>query len=349
MGPVARWVSSVQFQLSTMHHLLLFSLLLIPQVLGITTCPGFPGYCSESFPGSSCDVVCDVGRPNVPLCQDDGSWTDIPRCIEHDPGVDEQIPGLCPGIPGYCSTGFLNYRCQFNCREGADIDSVCTADGTWSPYPTCKGDIRELQDGCDGCPGPRGGLRNRTAELDIIRNTISDKRVPKVVGDHGGRKTIPSFAGNINIGKIGPQENPNSLVPSISKTSTRRSTASTTRRITTPTTRRTTAPTTRRTPVQSIIKRPGEQGNKPIAVSLFDRINNKIKGVTNEPKFQEPESSSPKFRQPQQPPPGFTSSGSFGVFEAVNLGGPNISPSENIVEVDQSDRFGEFETVKLRG
>ena len=33
------------------------------------TCPGFPGYCSESFPGQSCVVVCSRGRPNVPLCQ----------------------------------------------------------------------------------------------------------------------------------------------------------------------------------------------------------------------------------------------------------------------------------------
>ena len=33
----------------------------------------------------------------------DGTWTDVPRCIEHEPGKDEQIPGRCPGIPGYCS------------------------------------------------------------------------------------------------------------------------------------------------------------------------------------------------------------------------------------------------------
>ena len=25
--------------------------------------------------------------------QADGTWTDIPRCIEHDPGVDEQKTG----------------------------------------------------------------------------------------------------------------------------------------------------------------------------------------------------------------------------------------------------------------
>jgi hypothetical protein len=36
---------------------------------GGNTVPGFPGYCSESFPGQSCNVVCDFGRNNVPLCQ----------------------------------------------------------------------------------------------------------------------------------------------------------------------------------------------------------------------------------------------------------------------------------------
>ena len=96
--------------------------------------------------------------------QDDGTWTDIPRCVEHEPGVEEQIPGLCPGVSGYCATGFLNGRCRcqkvptgtkkktnpltvkkkpdiqfrFDCTTGRDIDSICTADGTWAPYPTCQ-------------------------------------------------------------------------------------------------------------------------------------------------------------------------------------------------------------------
>merc|ERR1712168_1388790 len=105
--------------------ILLVSSFMIALSSALTTCPGFPGFCSESFPGQTCNVVCDFGRNNVPLCQEDGTWTDIPRCIEHDPGVEEQVPGLCPGIP---------------------------ADGTWAPYPTCEGDLRETQDGCDGCP-----------------------------------------------------------------------------------------------------------------------------------------------------------------------------------------------------
>merc|ERR1719333_1533318 len=145
--------------------------------VAIVTCPGFPGYCSESYVGNTCTVVCARGRNNVPQCQADGTWTDIPRCIEHEPGVEEQIPGLCPAIPGYCAQGFINTRCVFDCLTGEDIDSVCTQDGTWAPYPTCEGDLRDLQDGCDGCPGPKGGARNRTAEAAILSNTISDRRV----------------------------------------------------------------------------------------------------------------------------------------------------------------------------
>merc|ERR1712025_1325209 len=173
------------------------------------------GYCSESFPGQSCNVVCDFGRNNVPLCQEDGTWTDIPRCIEHDPGVDEQIPGTCPSIPGYCAQGFLNHRCTFDCVNGPDIDSLCSLDGTWEPYPTCQGDLRETRDGCDGCPGPAGGARNRTAEAILNSNTISDRRVPKVIGNDGGRKNVPSFAGNINIGRINAPSKPSRPAPRI--------------------------------------------------------------------------------------------------------------------------------------
>ena len=99
-----------------------------------------------------------------------------------------QVPGLCPGIPGYCAVGFINTQCKlanshtlldfvldvsilftisftncnnifiwrtwlilirkkgmmflfvvrFDCYTGPDIDSICTADGTWAPYPTCE-------------------------------------------------------------------------------------------------------------------------------------------------------------------------------------------------------------------
>merc|ERR1719347_1388086 len=84
--------------------------------------------------------------------------------------------------------------------------SVVSLDGTWEPYPTCQGDLRETRDGCDGCPGPAGGARNRTAEAILTRNTASDRRVPKIITNNGERKSVPSFAGNINIGRLEPQD-----------------------------------------------------------------------------------------------------------------------------------------------
>merc|ERR1712130_791472 len=130
----------------------------------LVTCPGFPGYCSESYVGDTCTVVCARGRNNVPQCQEDGTWTDVPRCIEHEPGVEEQVTGVCPGVPGYCSLDLPGAVCEFACPIGAPIRSECTEDGTWEPYPTCDGDPRETQDGCDPCPGPNGAMRNRTLE-----------------------------------------------------------------------------------------------------------------------------------------------------------------------------------------
>eukprot|EP00092_Neocalanus_flemingeri_P024516 GFUD01026588.1.p1 GENE.GFUD01026588.1~~GFUD01026588.1.p1 ORF type:complete len:298 (+),score=74.52 GFUD01026588.1:39-932(+) len=151
------------------------------------TCPGFPGYCSESYVGDTCTVVCARGRNNVPQCQEDGTWTDIPRCIEHDPGVEEQVTGICPGIPGYCSLDWPGALCEFECPLGPAIRSSCTPDGTWEPYPTCEGDPRETQDGCNPCPGPEGGPRNRTIEAG---------------GGNGGR-TKAANRGNNNIPRNG--------------------------------------------------------------------------------------------------------------------------------------------------
>ena len=55
------------------------------------------------------------------------------------------------------------------------IRSECTEDGTWEPYPTCDGDPRETQDGCNPCPGPNGGPRSRSGGNSTIsagaRNT----------------------------------------------------------------------------------------------------------------------------------------------------------------------------------
>jgi len=202
------------------------------------TCPGFPGYCSESFVGNTCVVVCAKGRPNVPLCQDDGTWTDIPRCVEHEPGKDEQIPGLCPGIGGYCSDGFLHHRCNFRCETGKLIDSKCTQDGTWQPYPTCPGDFRETSDGCNPCPGPAGGSRNRTLEGIQNRPGVQaiDRRVkaqqaaldnrfqrinsggrrqqqPSNTINTGNRAVRPTFAGSLAFGPSSNSANSQSNIP----------------------------------------------------------------------------------------------------------------------------------------
>merc|ERR1712064_259200 len=152
----------------------------------LVTCPGFAGYCSEAYPGDICTVVCAFGRNNVPECQPDGTWSDIPRCIEHEPGLEEQETKLCPGIPGYCSDSRIGTLCEFDCLIGADIRSVCTPDGTWDPYPTCQGDIRETRDGCDGCPGPFGGPRNREKDGG---NSGKSKSGTRKNGNSGGRKS----------------------------------------------------------------------------------------------------------------------------------------------------------------
>ena len=54
------------------HYLLymyFFSAIHLLEKRQLVTCPGFPGYCSESYPGGVCTVVCAFGRPNVPECQ----------------------------------------------------------------------------------------------------------------------------------------------------------------------------------------------------------------------------------------------------------------------------------------
>merc|ERR1712106_383324 len=171
------------------------------------TCPGFPGYCSESYIGDTCTVVCARGRNNVPQCQEDGTWTDIPRCIEHDPGVEEQVTGVCPGIPGYCSLDWPGALCEFECPIGAAIRSSCTPDGTWEPYPTCDGDPRETQDGCNPCPGPDGGPRNRTIDAGGSnggRSKAANKgnnKIPRNGGNkQGGGGSISGGSQNSNGG-----------------------------------------------------------------------------------------------------------------------------------------------------
>ena len=56
-----------------------------------------------------------------PNPQADGTWTDIPRCIEHDPGIEEQKTDFCPGVPGYCSLDLPGGLCTFECPIGPTI------------------------------------------------------------------------------------------------------------------------------------------------------------------------------------------------------------------------------------
>merc|ERR1711962_1058879 len=309
-----------------MAHLKLLLGSLLFSTASAVTCPGFPGYCSESFPGQTCNVVCSTGRNNVPLCQEDGTWTDIPRCIEHEPGVKEQIPGICPGIPGYCAQGFLNHKCQFDCPTGIDINSICTSDGTWQPYPVCDGDLRETQDGCDGCPGPNGRSRNRTAEAILASKGLGPKpvannRVPKTGSIDSQRKRVPSFAGSIQIGSIPANQ-----------------------------------------PHQPLAR--GPPAGNSLFNQIKNNINNGNRQRAQQ-QPQNPIQPVPAVPQPrptprQQPQAANPSQQTFGPFEAVNLGnslsgtGQNLvpSPQPTLARRQQQARsenfFGEFPTVNLQ-
>ena len=51
------------------------------------------GGCSEGT--KSYDVINEQPLLQVKydIYQADGTWTDIPRCVEHEPGVEYQVPG----------------------------------------------------------------------------------------------------------------------------------------------------------------------------------------------------------------------------------------------------------------
>ena len=40
--------------------------------------------------------------------------------LDHDSGVKERIPGVCPSVPGYYTGGSLDNPCKFSCVNGAD-------------------------------------------------------------------------------------------------------------------------------------------------------------------------------------------------------------------------------------
>ena len=60
LGTETLWPNNKKYFLSAIHIL---------EKRQLVTCPGFPGYCSEAYPGGVCTVVCAFGRPNVPECQ----------------------------------------------------------------------------------------------------------------------------------------------------------------------------------------------------------------------------------------------------------------------------------------
>ena len=91
---------------------------------------------------------------------------------------------------GYCSLDYPGGLCTFQCSRGPHIRSSCTCDGTWDPYPTCDGDVRELEDGCNPCPGPVGssGLTYEKYALGLSYiNTFfviqGDEKVNHLAGD----------------------------------------------------------------------------------------------------------------------------------------------------------------------
>ena len=205
--------------------------------------------------------------------------------------------------------------------------------GLWAPYPTCEGDLRETRDGCDGCPGAVGGRRNRTAEGILGLNRGSDRRVPKLITNDGGRKTVPSFAGNINIGSIRSEKDKTSLR---NKNQQRFRAFGQNAGQTRPTPRsgpriterpRSFFPTQGRTKPPTQKFRPeSQQTNKPQRTRQFQQI---------------------------QPPQ------SFIVFEAVDLGDSlgdpanteaRLHPQSDERPVQQNgDFFGEFQSVNLQG
>ena len=98
--------------------------------------------------------------------------------------------------------------CEFDCLIGPDIRSFCTKDGTWEPYPTCQGDIRETRDGCKECPGPFGGPRNRTAEAGNGGRQgkgISDHFWPFLINFKAGPRQPAAPVGRPNQGRPSSQ------------------------------------------------------------------------------------------------------------------------------------------------
>ena len=45
----------------------------------------------NGWPAMNNNSLVFMGGHNPVFLQDDGTWTDIPRCVDHEPGVEEQV------------------------------------------------------------------------------------------------------------------------------------------------------------------------------------------------------------------------------------------------------------------
>merc|ERR1711974_269497 len=184
-----------------------------------------------------------------------------------------------------------------------------------------------------------------------------------IVGDSEGRKTVPSFAGNINIGPVEtkPVERENQRLRPTPKKTTSRSPP---------------APVKRK-PIVSTFRQPGPTVTAaPPAgptLSLFDRIKARARGSSTAPTqsprerapslFAEP---SPTRARPVANPAPYQANSRFGVFDEVRLAVPGQQQPSNSGQAfpavprgssspgaakpyGQPQPYGEFQTVSLQG
>jgi hypothetical protein len=170
-----------------------------------------------------------------------------------------------------------------------------------------------------------GGTRNGTAEFILgAHRGAHSRRVPKLITKDGGRKTVPSFAGNINIGPIRSQQGSSEL-----------------RGITKPTFKGFGGYRKQEKPTQKSEPRITESQR-----NLFPKLKIASQDPGNSRSVQESKSQTRQFKQIQPPP-------SFGVFEAVSLGsklaGPEITKSKQHDQrlFENNKFFGVFVSVNL--
>merc|ERR1712243_168790 len=199
-----------------------------------------------------------------------------------------------------------------------------------------------------------GRLRNRTAEAQNQVNT--DRRIPKTIQNDGGRKTVPSFAGNINIGPLDSQDsrlkNPiEKKIPDNSSSSSRTRGSRDRDRI--------------HCLLSSFLRtHSSSHSSHHNLISLFDQIKARAQGQgqgqrsrTQNQQFQ----AQVAVQRPRQKTPGAGGpQNTFGVFESVNLGENSIQ-QQGQQQKQQEQRqqkqqqqsgggfFGAFQSVDLQG